>query len=78
MGEGKQDYNISYTSIWMKQKTLHALDGISDEYIKPLEVSSKPLAHEMMMSFSKYQNFIYEEGNKDVSSVVYRFDYYKW
>ena len=51
MEEGKQGYNISYTSIWMKQKILYILIDISEEYLKPLEASSKPLASERVMSF---------------------------
>jgi hypothetical protein len=45
----------------MKQKTLHALDGISEEYIKPLEVSSKPLASERVVSFPQIKIYIRRE-----------------
>jgi hypothetical protein len=50
----------------MKQKTLHALDGISEEYIKPLEASSKPLASERVVSLPQIKKTRQEGGETGI------------
>jgi hypothetical protein len=53
----------------MKQKILHTLDDISEEYIKSWEVSSKPLASQRVVSFPQIKKLA--RGEREIYHQLY-------